>query len=295
MSAESTNLSSLFAEAVERAGEFTVMVKARRRLPATGIVWSADGLIVTANHVVERDEDLIVGLPDGSEVEAELLGRDPSTDLALLRVDASDLTAAPRSGRQARTGELVLAVGKPSNEPPMVAFGAISTIGGRFHRRRRGSSVEQAIRPDLTMYPGFSGGPLIDSAGEVLGMTTTALSRGLPVTLPAATIDRVATALRERGRVARGFLGVALQRVHLPGAIEDQEVGLLITGVEPGGPAAIAGILLGDVLVSIDDMPTSSAHELHDHLGPESVGQRQQAKILRAGQLVDLPVTIGER
>lgn len=290
-------LSEQMADAVERAAASVVTVNARRRLPATGIVWSVNGDIVTASHVVERDEDISIFLPDGEEIAATLAGRDPSTDLALLRVERDGLTPAARTSGDARPGQIVLALGRPETGGPMAALGGVAAVGDRL-RTRRGGAIERPIRPDLTMYPGFSGGPLINGAGEVLGLNTSALSRGLPVSVPVAVIERVATALRERGRVSRGYLGVALQPVRLPAGVagsDEPRFGLLISGVEEGGPAATAGLLLGDTLLALDGEVIDDPRALHDRLGPDSIGTTVTLQVLRAGEVHQIPIEVGER
>ncbi|HLT20381.1 MAG TPA: trypsin-like peptidase domain-containing protein [Thermomicrobiales bacterium] len=291
-------LSNALADAVETVARSIVTVKARRRLPATGLVWSPDGLIVTANHIVERDEDVTVVLPDGSEVAAELVGRDPSTDVAALRVEASDLRPAPKAANGARPGQIVLALGRPYGSAPQVALGAVS-IAGSALRTRGGGRIEGAVRPDLTMYPGFSGGPLVNAASEVIGMNTSALTRGLPVAIPNAVLDRVVSVLLEKGRVARGYLGVALQPVRIPSGLRisgvDQETGLMIVGIEPESPAEGAGLMLGDTLVSFGGQEVGDPRQVHEQLGPDSVGKVVAVRLLRAGELVETSVTPGER
>ena len=292
-------LSNALADAVESVAASTVIVRARRRIPATGMIWSADGLIVTSNHVVERDEDIGIVLPDGSEVVAELVGRDPGSDVAALRIDNGGLTAAPKAGEVARPGQIVLALGRPHGDVPQVALGAVSVAGAEF-RTRGGSSVQGVVRPDLTMYPGFSGGPLVSAAGEVVGMNTSALSRGLPVTVPHAEIDRIAGVLQEKGRIARGYLGVALQTVRIPASLQGklgdgQEAGLLIVGIEPESPAESGGLLLGDTIVSFGGQSVTDPRQVHEQLGPDSVGQSLSVRLLRAGEVVDASVTPGER
>lgn len=290
-------LSNALADAVETVGSSIVTVKARRRIPATGLIWSSDGLIVTANHIVERDEDITVVLPDGTEVAAELAGRDPSTDVAALKIDATGLTPAPKASSDARPGQIVLALGRPYGSTPQVAFGAVSVVGnGR--RSRRSRQLEGAVRPDVTMYPGFSGGPLVNAAGEVLGMNTSALARGLPLTIPNAVLDHVAAVLLEKGRISRGYLGVALQPVRIPAGLRvaglDQETGLLIVGVEPDSPAESAGLMLGDTLVSVAGQAVGDPRHVHELLGPESVGNALAVRLLRAGTLVETSVTPSE-
>ncbi len=292
-------LSDELADAVARAGASTARVSARRRLGATGLVWRADGVIVTADHVVEREEEIRVGLPDGREVPARLLGRDPGTDLAALKVDVEGLTPATPSAGEAKVGHLVLALGRPHDGAPLATLGVVSAVGGAW-RTWRGGTLEGVVRSDVTLYPGFSGGPLVDAAGNVIGLNTSLLGRGLTVTIPYQAVDRVIAALVERGKVRRGFLGVATQPVALPGPLRQslglsQETGLMIVGVEPDSPAERAGLLLGDVLVAFGGQPTDDIEALQRQLGPESVGAERAARVVRAGQVADVLVTVGER
>lgn len=293
-----TQLSESLADAVETAGRSIVAVNARRRLPATGLIWSADGVIVTANHVVERDDELSVTLPDGSEVAAELAGRDPSTDIAVLRASAAGLTPITRAAGAARAGHLVLALGKPGDVSPMATLGVVSAVGDTL-RTRRGGSIEQPLHTDLTLYPGFSGGPLVNAAGETLGMNTSGISRGLSMAIPHAVLERVVNVLLTEGTIKHGYIGVALQPVQLPEAVAqsigEQRTGLLVIGVEEDSPAAAAGIMLGDAIVSFAGEATSDPRALHNQLGSGTVGTSLPARIVRAGQLLDVAVTVGER
>lgn len=295
-----TELSDALADAVETVAASTVIVKARRRIPATGIIWSADGLIVTSNHVVERDEDITVVLPDGAELPAELVGRDPGSDVAALRIETDKaLIPAPKAAAEARPGQIVLALGRPHGNTPQVALGAVS-VGGSTLRTRGGTEIEGVVRADLTMYPGFSGGPLVNASGEVVGMNTSALSRGLPVMIPHAALDRIAGVLRDKGRISRGYLGVALQPVRIPASLQekltnDQESGLLIVGIEPDSPAESAGLLIGDTLVSFGGQDVNDPRQVHGQLGPDSVGVELAVRLLRAGEVVETTVTPGER
>jgi S1-C subfamily serine protease len=292
-------LSDELADAVERAASSTVTVHARRRMPATGIVWSPDGLIVSANHVVERSDDITIGLPDGRSVDATLVGRDPGTDLAVLRVDASDLIPAPRSDSAPRPGNLVLAIGRPGPSGPMASLGVIGLVGGSW-RTQGGNRVEGFLRSDVAMLPGFSGGPLIDVAGDVLGLNSSTLGRGGGLTVPAEVIDRISAALQSDGRIRRGFLGIGAQSVALNARLADglgleQERGLVVVSLEPDGPAERDGILLGDVIVSVADSPVGSVEELQDRLSGDLVGKRTSLKLIRGGELKEQEVTVGER
>ncbi|CAN5830461.1 trypsin-like peptidase domain-containing protein [soil metagenome] len=293
-------LSNALADAVDRIAASTVTVKARRRVPATGIVWSGDGLVVTANHVVERDDEIAVVLPNGSEVAADLVGRDPGSDVAVLKVETGpELVVAPKASAEAKPGQIILALGRPYGDSPQVAFGAVSVAGSTLGTRG-GTRIEGVVRPDLTMYPGFSGGPLVSASGEVIGMNTSALSRGLPVTIPHAVLESIAAVLREKGRIARGYLGVALQPVRIPANLQQkledaQETGLLIVGIEPDSPAESGGLMLGDTIVRFGDRQVSDPRQVHEQLGPDNVGKSLSVRLLRAGEVTETTVTPGER
>lgn len=295
-----SELSDALAAAVEKAAASTVTVKARRRIPATGIAWTADGSILTASHVVERDEDIKVVLPDGKEVAATLAGRDQGSDLAVLKVTASGLAAAERApDNSARVGHMVLAVGRPSNEGVMASSGVISAIGGPW-RTFAGNQVEGYIRADVTFYPGFSGGPLIDTSGRVVGINTSRLGRGAGLSIPLAAAAGVADALASGGSVKRGYLGIGNQPVRLPEALaaklaQKQDTALLIVSVEAGTAAEAAGLTIGDVLVSMGGKAVADTDDLQALLGPESVGKPTPLTVLRGGEPKDLTVTVGER
>jgi S1-C subfamily serine protease len=292
------SLSDELAGAVERAGAGVVTVDARRRHPASGIVWSADGLIATANHVVERDEEIEVGLPDGRTAAATLVGRDPGSDLAVLRVDAADLTPLARSSAEPRVGHLALAVGRPGPSGPMASLGVISAVGGPF--RYRGGRLDRYVRADVAMLPGFSGGPLIDSAGALIGLNTSTLGNAGQLTVPAQSIDTTLETLLRHGRVRRGYLGVGAQAVRLPEALaralgNDQEHGLLIVSVEAGGPADAAGLILGDVILAIDGEALGQVEQLQERLTGDRVGKTIPVRIARGGDPREISVTVGER
>ncbi|MBA4181843.1 MAG: signal protein PDZ [Anaerolinea sp.] len=294
-----TELSDALAAAVEKAGASTVLVNARRRIPASGVIWSADGAILTSDHVIERDEEITVVLADGRELAATIAGRDPGSDLAVLRVKADGLVAAERSPQgAARVGNFVLAVGRPSPEGPMASFGVISALGGPW-RTFRGTEVEGYIRSDTTFYPGFSGGPLVDAAGRVVGINSSRLGRGAGLTIPVAAAARVADDLLNQGRVRRAYLGISSQPARLPAALSaklnGQESGLLIVQVEPASPAEAAGLGIGDILVGFGGAPVTDTDSLQAALGAKKVGDPVAVAILRGGEPRDLTVTLGER
>lgn len=288
------------ADAVARAGEYVVRVNGRRRQSASGILWSQDGVVVTADHVLEADEGISVTMQDGRDAQAQLVGRDPSTDLALLRVQASGLKGAEMAeASSVKVGNLVLAVARPGDGEPMATIGIVSAITGPW-RTWRGGMLERLIQTDVTLYPGFSGGALVDASGRVAGMNTSLLARGISAALPVDTIQRVAQAILTQGRVKRGYMGVSTQSVAIPQGLGQslglaQQAGLLVVGVEPGGPAEKGGIMLGDLLIGLAGQAIENADELQAHLGSDRVGQSLQVRVIRGGQPRDLTVTVGER
>ena len=289
-------LSQSLAQNVESAGPSVVRVEGRRRLPATGVVWSEDGIIVTANHVLKRDDNIVVGLADGQAAKATLVGRDPGADLAVVRLESDDLTPAKWLADGMRVGHLVLALGRPGRTV-QATLGIISALGDGW-RTATGGQIDHYLQTDVVMYPGFSGGPLVNSDGQFLGLNTSALLRGVSLTVPASTIERTVNALLTHGRMRRGYLGVSTQPVRLPEPASDelgQETGLLIANVEPDSPAGKGGLLLGDTIIKIDDTPVRHHDDLLSWLSADRVGQKTPLTILRGGEIRTINVTIGER
>lgn len=291
-------LSDDLATAVERAGRSVVAIHARRRIPSSGLVWRP-GVVVTASHTVTRDEDISLTLPDGSTAPATLAGRDETTDLAVLRTDAAGLLPAERAETSAlRAGNLVLAVGRPG-AALTASLGVVSAVGAEW-RTWQGGRIDRFVRLDLAIYDGFSGGPLVEAGGRVLGINTSGLARGMPLTIPASTVDRVADQILAGGRLGRGYLGLASQAVRLPEALRQAlkltgDFGLVVVNVEPGGPAERGGVLLGDILVALDGMPVTDPRDVLAALTPERVGQAIKARVLRGGQPTEVSITVGPR
>jgi len=289
------SLSNDLAGAVERAAPAIVAVHARPRLPSTGIHWRA-GVIVTAEHTVRMEEDIAVTTPDGRSLAAGFAGRDPGTDLAVLRVP--ELTAPPATlGDDAalRVGHMVLALGFG----PRASWGVVSAVGPRW-RSRRGGDIERLVRLDLVLYPGFSGGPLVDAGGREVGLNTSGLARESRLAVPATTVSRVVDELLHKGHVSRGYLGVAMQPVRLPDPLRAQlgltsDVGLIVVTVQADGPAARAGVLLGDVLVALDGAPVEDLEDVQSRLGAERIGTVVTAGVVRAGARADVRITVGEQ
>jgi S1-C subfamily serine protease len=283
------------AYTVEAVAPSIVRVEARRRLPATGVVWSADGLIVTAHHVVEQDEEIGVGLADGRTVAASLVGRDPTSDVALLRAQASGLTTAAWVTAAPRVGEVALALGRPGQNVS-AALGVVSAVKPDW-RTPTGALFDYFIQTDARMYPGFSGGPAVSAGGAFLGINTSAMLRDVTLTIPAGTLRRVAETLLTHGRVRRGYLGVGAQSVRLPAALAGalgQETGLLLGSVEPGSPAEHGGLFMGDTLVAVAGQRVRHLDDLLVALSGDRVGQTVPVRLLRGGQMHEVQITVGE-
>jgi serine protease DegQ len=293
-----TALSEAMAEAVARAASATVLVSARRRFPASGIVYAPD-LVLTADHVVEREDDIMIRMPDGAENSAALIGRDPGTDLAVLRLSRPGAAAAQPALAEARIGQLVLAVGRPSSEGIQASLGVVSSIGGPL-RTGRGGLLEHYLVTDAIPYPGFSGGPLVDAAGQVVGVNTSGLVRGTSLAIPASLAWQTAAALAQNGHVRRGYLGIRSQPVELPAAAQktlgrQQAAGLLLVGIEDNSPASAGGLMIGDILVGLSGQPVRDPDDLFVSLNGSPVGASITVEVLRGGQQTSVTVIVGER
>lgn len=286
-------LSNDLAAAVERAGQVVFGVNARTRLGSTGVHWRS-GLIVTANHTVRVDEDITVTRPDGRAIAATLAGRDPAIDIAVLKVDAPDVAVADLGESNAvRVGHLVLAVGRG----PCASWGVVSAIGEGRGPRSAGGAL---FSLDLTLYPGFSGGPLVNAQGQVIGVNSSGTSRHLQLAIPSAAVTRVVDELVRRGRLARPYLGVGTQPVSLPEALRqrfnlEQPTAVIVVAVQPSSPAASAGLLMGDVVVSLGGTSITDPGDLASVLRPDHVGEDMTVSVLRGGEPRDIRITVGER
>jgi S1-C subfamily serine protease len=290
---ELTQLSNQMADAVERAARSLVTVFGRDRQPATGIVIGPD-LVLTADHVLERDDNLQIAAHDGRKLAAHLAGRDPGTDLAVLRVTGLNAPVMA-TATSARVGSLALAVGRPGDEGVMASSGIVSAVGGPVKMGR--AQLEKYLRTDATPYPGFSGGALVDAAGAAFGLLTTGLARGTALVIPMETSLRIAQVLASQGHIKRGYLGVVSQQVRLPPAQRSatQERGLLLVKVEEGSPAEQGGLLVGDIIMAVNGVPTHDADDLLGALGGGSVGKAAQIGIIRGGNAVQVTVVVGAR
>jgi S1-C subfamily serine protease len=284
-------LSDQLAGAVERAGRAVFAVHARPRVPSTGVHWRP-GLVVTAHHTVQVDDEITVTRPDGRTATATVAGQDPALDIAVLKVDASDVPAADLGDSDAlRVGHMVLALGAG----PRASWGVVSAIGAARSRRAEGDLLSL----DLTLYAGFSGGPLVDTEGRVVGINTSGAARHLQLAIPANAVSRVVEELVRRGHIPQAYLGVSTQQVRVPEALREQlrltqETAVIVVDVQPESPAA-AGLLIGDVILSLDAKAVADPFDMRAVLRPDRVGQSVTASVIRGGQVREVLLTIGER
>lgn len=292
-----TELSDAMANAAEQAGKSTVLVDARRRIPASGIAFAND-MILTADHVVEKEEDIRILLGDGSELTARLAGRDPGTDLAVLKLNSASAIPAQVAKSPARVGQFVLAIGRPSNKGIESSFGTINAIGGPV-RTGRGGMLDAYIKTDVVSYPGFSGGPLINGDGQVYGINTSGFGGGA-ITIPAEVAWKTAETLAKHGKIKRGYLGIRSQTVNIPAdgreqLKREQETALLIVGMEKDSPAEKGGLMVGDILVGVAGLAIEHHDELFVRLSGDVVGKATAMDVLRGGKLQTVSVVVGER
>ena len=291
-------LSQNLADAVEKAGRAVVAVNARHRIASSGVHWRS-GVIVTADHTVRRDEEITVTLPDNRKVAAKLVGRDSTTDLAVLKLQDVDLpTAEIGDAESLKVGHMVLAVARPGESGLSASWGVVSAKGG-VGRNWCGGQIDSFLRLDLSLYPGFSGGALVDASGTVAGINTSG-PRNMVLAIPVDVVNRVIETLLEKGRIARGYLGLGMQPVVFPDTLKStlnlsSAGGVIVVNVEPNGPADRAGVLIGDVLLEFDDTPVSDTADVQAVLSPESVGKTFRVQMIRGGARVEVAIAVSER
>ncbi len=293
-----TDFSNGLTAAIDKVGSSTLLVDGRRRYPASGIAFGAD-LVLTADHVLTREDNISVSGADSKSISATLAGRDPGSDLALLRLGEKSLSAAKVADALPKVGALVLAVGRPSKAGLQASWGIVTAIGGPA-RTGRGGLLDEYIQTETVSYPGFSGGPLINTEGEVLGLNTSGLAHGNAVTIPVKAAWRIADELAKHGSVKRGYLGVRTQNVSLPESSRNalnrqQEGGLLVLWLEENGPAEKAGVLVGDILIGVGGHPVSDPDDLFVALSSETVGKSVPVEVLRGGKPETVNVMVAER
>lgn len=293
-----SQFSDEIANITETVGQSVVALHSNHARAASGTFWQA-GVIVTANHSARQGE-VRVSLPGGAFASASLKGRDPSTDLAIFILEGQEGTPAARGdAAQLRVGNFVLALARTRRGNLTASSGIVSGLMGAWETWQ-GGHIDRFIRPDLTLYRGYSGGPLVNVKGEIVGINTSALRRGTPVTIPTSTVTRVVEELLAKGHIARPYLGVALQPVSLP---ENQvtklntqsRFGLLIVHLDKDGPAIRAGLMLGDIIIEVAGKTVAQAPRLRGLFADQKVGEAVMLGIIRSGESKNIPVTLGDR
>jgi S1-C subfamily serine protease len=280
---------------VESASASVVAVHGGARWSSSGIHWRP-GVIVTAEEALERDQEIAITTAQGHRIPAALVGRDPTTDVAVLRVPAEGLALASPAGAAAlRAGNLILAVGR-HEEGALAGWGVVEFAGGAW-QSRRGGTIDSLIRLNMRLAANLEGGALVDVGGRILGMVVSG-PRGRVLAIPSSTIERAVDQLLSKGHVSRAYLGAGLQPVALPASARDasgERRGVLIVSVDPNGPAGRAGVLVGDVILTWNDTPVSRVRQVMQLLGPDSIAKKAKLELLRGGAPTSLEVTLGER
>ena len=294
LSTFSNELSNL----VQRISPSVVAIHARRHFPSSGVHWGAD-LIVTADHTIAREEDIRVTLAEGKALSASLVGRDHGADLAILKVPGLGSPTGSFTHDKPVLGEFALVVGRSPDSGPNASLGIVGAASGSW-RTWRGGRLEQYIRLDAMLYPNSSGGAVVNSRGNLLGIATSALSRVAGLAIPAADVGRVTKQLLEKGYVPQGYLGIGVYPVAIPENLKSSlalsnTTGILILNVEKAGPAETAGVLLGDLLVSLNSTPIEKIEDLQSFCASGVIGKSANARFIRAGALIEKSIVAGER
>lgn len=291
-------LSNNLADVVEQISHAVVTVNGRSRMSSSGIHWR-QGVIVTADETIKRSEEITITLPDNQTVPATLVGRDPSTDIAVLKLQDIQLPVAEiGEASSLKVGHIVLAVGRSHESGLNASMGVVSAMGGAW-RSSYGGLIDQFVRLDLSFYPSLEGGPLVETTGRVVGMTVSGPRRTV-LSIPTNTINRVVDQLLSKGRIAKGYLGLGMQPVRLPETLKTtlnlpSVAGVIVINVESDGPADKSGVFIGDVLVAIDGTPISNTGDVQGILSSQDVGKVLNVQIVRGGALVAVALTVGER
>ena len=287
------------ADLVERVGASVVALQARRSHPASAVILEP-GIVATAAHTLRREDGITAVHADGSASAATLVGVDPGTDIAVLKLESSQAAAIELGDAAAvRPGHFVVAVSRGTDGSLSASAGIVARTGGEW-RTWRGGHVDRLVQLDGGLWAGFSGGPVVDARGGVIGIGTSALSRGRAVVIPGSVLKRVSAQLLARGHVSHAYIGAAVQPVDVPDALRSQlgvshTHGLIVISTVPGGPADAAGIALGDTLLTLDGKPLADVDDLKGALGADRIGKPVAVSLIRAKQLVNVDVVVGER
>jgi serine protease DegQ len=301
MASQLVELSNALASATEQAAATVVAVHSEPRGSASGVVWRP-GVIVTSEHALRRDEEIRVTLADGRVAQATLVGRDPSTDLAVLKcADATTAIAAANTGDPAtlKPGSLILAVGRTRVSGAVAAFGAVSLVANE-RKTWTGVSLSPYVRLDIAIQPTAVGGAVVDAAGKIFGIITPRFGRFGSTLTPAATVNNVVDTLIEKGRIPRGYLGVGLQPVRLPEALRqtlkrEERTAAIVLEIEPDSPANKAGLMIGDIIVSLGAEKVSRLEDIHSKLHGSAIGKPFAIGFVRGGALQTAEITVAER
>ena len=286
--------SNALAARADAAKSTVVAIRLAHERHITGLLWQS-GIVVTSEQALPRRDDFELVAPGGSILKATIAGRDPSTNVAILK-PAEQLALPPIAAGEARIGAVALAIGADGAGGASARLGLVNLAGPEWHSSR-GGLIDRRIVLDVRLARREEGGPVFDAAGACLGMSTFG-PRGQVIVIPTATIERVAPQLAKNGRVARGWLGVALQAVAVPDALResaDQSSGLMVMSVVDNGPAAQAGILAGDIILSVDGTSAHRFRRLARHFGADSIGRRAELRLIRSGAVMTVQTTIAER
>ena len=300
-----SDFSAEITKAVETAAKSIVAIDARPRVATSGIVWREKGIIVSTNHTIRRDENITVAFSDGRTSTATLIGRDAGTDLAVLKIDDEEIADSVQPAEITETtkvsvGNIVLAVGRTSADADATAsFGIVSNVSGAF-RTWSGDEIERFISLDLAIRLGFSGGALVDTDGRILGVNTSGFGRGLALTIPTETVNRVVNAILKNGKISKPYLRIGTQTVSITENLRGklnlaQSSGLMMLTVEADGAAEKAGVLIGDILLAINEKTTLEPMDVQAALWGKEAGETVKAKILRGGELAELEIVLGKR
>jgi S1-C subfamily serine protease len=298
MSAEWLAISNALAEATEKTGAFTVAVHTEARGSSSGVIWRS-GVIVTAEHALRRDEDIQLTLADGRVVPAKLVGRDPSTDLAVLKFEGESAAAPLGNSEELKPGNVTLVVGRTRASGPVAALGFVSLVV-KERCIWGGTQLAPYVRLDVALQRTGVGGAVVGGNGRIVGIATPKLSPGGALALPVATVNRVVDALLQKGRIPRGYLGVGLQPIRLPENLmqalnRQANRAVMVLEVEPSAPAHKAGVVIGDILVSLNGKPVLRLEDVQSHLTGENIGKDMRAGFLRGGAPREVTIVVGER
>ena len=286
--------SNALAARAEAAKNAVVAIRLARGRHITGTVWRSDVVVASEQSLPRKDEFELIA-PGGSVQTAKLAGRDPSTNVAVLRL-ASPMASPSIAAGEALTGGVALAIGADGTGGASARLGLVNLGGAEWHSSR-GGLIDRRIVLDLRLAHREEGGPVLDATGGCLGMSTFG-PLGQVIAIPTATVERIVPLLLRDGRIARGWLGVALQAVAVPDALREtaeQPSGLMVMSVVEGGPAAQAGIVAGDIILSVDGTSTHRFRRIARLFGSDSIGKKVDLRLIRSGAVITVQATIAER